>query len=213
MHHVATLKSPGKPCGKEKWMNILRHKFYGALIVSLLLVYGATSAVDVYSKSKDDSKGKDTKPEKSQKKSEQVQSAQVGKHVQVQIEANGVVRGGQLQGATIKVEANAKFKPTGEFIEGRIQIKLKSSEVQFELKVPISDASHLHPPAAGDHTDNTECAVPNPSGHLTSTATGLNIQLIGGAGTSNIILQGLSPILKTYADFTCLTGKTQIENK
>lgn len=201
-----------------------RTLFLSLLAVSLILLYQASSIglVQVYSKEKESKDeegnhghGGNTKAGSSSTTASTTGNSgkHIGSHSQVEIEASGKVVGGRLQGAKVKVEVNAKFAPDGTFQEGRIEVKIQQEDTKVELKLPASSDSHIHPPASGGHTSLSDCPIPNPSAHIVSTVTGLNIQIIGGTGTSNVALQGLSPILGTYGDVLCLSGTTQIAGK
>jgi len=188
------------------------------LIVGLLMLHYA-SAIElapVFSKDREDKGSKKNNSASSSVSSGSSSNSGkgIGSHSEVEVQARGTIVGGSLDGAQIKVEAKAKFKPDGTFQEGRVEVKIQKGDAKIELNLPASPDSHLHPPTTGDHTGLSGCAIPNPSAHIvTNMVTALNLQIIGGTSTSNVALQGLAPILGTYTDLLCLTGKTQIAGK
>jgi len=196
-----------------------RTLFLSLLAVSLMLLNQASATVlaPVYSKDGGGKKGEhghDDDNAANTNSNSGDKGKHIGEHGQVEIEASGKVSGGSLDGATVKVEVNAKFATDGTFEEGRIQIKIHKADTKIELKLPATSDSHLHPPAAGGHAGLSGCEVPNPSAHIVSMGvTALTIQIIGGTSTSHVALQGLSPILGTYSDLLCLSGTTQIAGK
>ncbi len=216
-------------CPTQQQMEMQRRNlFLSVLTLSLILLYQATSIglAPAYSKEGEDGKhgqgghsntasaGKQSAGTTTTNSFTSTTTTAIGAHSQVEIEASGKVSGGSLDGANVKVEVNAKFGPDGTFKEGRIKIKIQKADTKIELNVPASSDSHLHPPATGDHTSLSGCEVPNPSAHIVSNmATVLNIQVIGGTGTSHVALQGLSPIIGSYSDLLCLSGMTQIAGK